>query len=72
MKPPEERSRHPGTAASFRVASAAHATKLPDDARPEQDLDLDARSGQHVDERIETEEVDSGAHEVADPRPRLP
>ena len=37
---------------------------------PEQDFNLDAGSGEHVNERIETEQFDSAAHEVADPRLR--
>ena len=67
-KPAVWRLRHPAPAASSRVARAAHAAIPPVDARPEPDFNLEAGSGGHVHERIETEELDSAAHEVADPR----
>ena len=39
-------------------------------ARPQQDLNMKAGSGDHVHERIETEAFDPAAHEIADPRLR--
>ena len=40
--------------------------RLPPAARPKQDFNLDAGAGEHVDERIETEELDPADGSIAD------